>query len=56
MRTLHATNGVVGAGLHEPSFGIEYVVAHMDTKDFADDEAVVADLDDAVATAFEAGR
>jgi hypothetical protein len=55
VRALHATDGEVGAGLDEPGLGIEKAVTHMHAKDFADDEAVVADFEDAVAAAFEAG-
>ena len=51
---MHATDGVVVGGFYEPGFGIEDAVADMDAEDFADDEAVVADLDDAVAAALKA--
>ena len=55
MWTLHAANRMIGAGLHEPGFSIEDVVTHVDTEDFANDEAIVTNLDDAVAAAFKAG-
>lgn len=51
---LHATDGSVVGGVDEPSVGIEDAVANMDAEDFADDEAVFADLEDADVFAFEA--
>jgi hypothetical protein len=51
---LHATDGAVVGGVNEPGFGIEDAVADMNAEDFADDEAVFADLEDADVFAFEA--
>ena len=51
---LHATDGAVVSGINEPGFGIEDAVADVDAEDFADDEAVFADLEDADVFAFEA--
>lgn len=50
---LHAADGLVGAGVDAPGGGIQDAVADMDAEDLADDEAVIADLQDAPAFAFK---
>jgi hypothetical protein len=51
---LHATDGAVVGGVDEPGVWIEDAVADVDTEDFADDEAVFTDLEEADIFAFEA--